>query len=391
MNFFFKNASLNHDISIIKKIKKLKIFVLSSFGHNGLDWTHSLLDGHPQILIMPAFSFYRSLNRLKLRKKVFNNLQNTDFKIICSELVEQFYTENIYKTQRRQFLFSKNDKIRFYKNLLLYSQLNNEKNLVKKLFFAIHFAFIKLRKIDIKNKKIIVVQEHVPWHSEEYFNLFKANFLFIMRDPRAAIGGSLLRFRNHFKKNLNSLQFDYILFYWHYSFYFIKKFFKNFNNSRIKIIKNEEMHINLTKSMKKVCDWMNIKFFSSCLRQTFLNKVWYGESSYLQKNNQEKDLNKYPPKDYYDPQKIEKRWKAVLTEKEILLIEVLLKDIFTSFNYKAINSINFFNKIKSLIFLFLFYMISSFSDFLAYPKNFFRRFLIIFFPNLTTKIFNSFR
>ena len=54
---------------------KLKIFNLSTFGHNGVDWMHSLLDSHPDILIMPAFSFFRSLNRLKFRKKKFKNIQ----------------------------------------------------------------------------------------------------------------------------------------------------------------------------------------------------------------------------------------------------------------------------------------------------------------------------
>ena len=39
---------------------KKTITFLMSFGHCGIDWLHSLLDSHPQILIMPAFSFYRT-------------------------------------------------------------------------------------------------------------------------------------------------------------------------------------------------------------------------------------------------------------------------------------------------------------------------------------------
>jgi len=43
-----------------KALRQLPLIFLMSFGHCGIDWLHSLLDSHPQILIMPAFSFYRS-------------------------------------------------------------------------------------------------------------------------------------------------------------------------------------------------------------------------------------------------------------------------------------------------------------------------------------------
>ena len=41
---------------IYKKLKKMKIFVFQQ--NNGVDWMHSLLDGHKEILIMPAFSYF---------------------------------------------------------------------------------------------------------------------------------------------------------------------------------------------------------------------------------------------------------------------------------------------------------------------------------------------
>ena len=51
----------------IEKIKDTQICALSSFGHNGLDWIHSLIDNHPEVLIMPAFSFYRTLDLFELK------------------------------------------------------------------------------------------------------------------------------------------------------------------------------------------------------------------------------------------------------------------------------------------------------------------------------------
>ena len=54
-------------------IKKKKIFVLSSFGHAGIDWISSLLDNHPEILIIPSLSFFV---KYRVRKKNIKILIN---------------------------------------------------------------------------------------------------------------------------------------------------------------------------------------------------------------------------------------------------------------------------------------------------------------------------
>ena len=47
------------------EISDLPVVMIGSFGHAGIDWIHSLLDNHKEILIMPAFSFFRTLERIK--------------------------------------------------------------------------------------------------------------------------------------------------------------------------------------------------------------------------------------------------------------------------------------------------------------------------------------
>ena len=44
-------------------MREKKIIFLTAFLHSGLDWVHSLLDSHPQLLITPALSFYRCWTR----------------------------------------------------------------------------------------------------------------------------------------------------------------------------------------------------------------------------------------------------------------------------------------------------------------------------------------
>ena len=68
-------------------IEKKKIVFLTTFLHTGLDWIHSLFDGHNEILILPPISFYRCWIKL--------NLENESKK---SKVYEKFYkyiNENI--------------------------------------------------------------------------------------------------------------------------------------------------------------------------------------------------------------------------------------------------------------------------------------------------------
>ena len=48
-------------------LRDKRVTFLMAFGHCGLDWIHSLLDSHEQILIMPSLSFYRCWKMLDAR------------------------------------------------------------------------------------------------------------------------------------------------------------------------------------------------------------------------------------------------------------------------------------------------------------------------------------
>ena len=44
-----------------KDIKKIPVVVISTFGHCGIDWLHSLIDSHKEVLIIPPLSFFRNI------------------------------------------------------------------------------------------------------------------------------------------------------------------------------------------------------------------------------------------------------------------------------------------------------------------------------------------
>ena len=104
------------------------------------------------------------------------------------------------------------------------------------------------------------------------------------------------------------------------------------------------MHVDLRKEMKKLSTWMQIDFQETMLLQTFMNKEWKGESSYLAKD----ELDTAPPNNYYDPFEVEKRWKSVLTDREVLSIEVIFKKFIQDFGYDFKYKINFKNTLLKL-------------------------------------------
>ena len=86
------------------KFESLPITILSSYGHNGLDWVHSLLDSHPEILLMPAFSFYRTLDFFKLKHG--DAFERYNDKQISTKLSSFLYRDESYQVVRRKFLIS---------------------------------------------------------------------------------------------------------------------------------------------------------------------------------------------------------------------------------------------------------------------------------------------
>ena len=134
--------SLKH--LILMKINSLPVFMLSSFGHAGIDWTHSLLDSHKDIIIMPAFSFFRTLYKIeKINKIKLNKLK--DAKFAAKILTEMFFNDVSYRVKRRKFLFNDEQKKIFEKSIIEF-YATNEMQIIQKLFFQFIMHFVILTK-----------------------------------------------------------------------------------------------------------------------------------------------------------------------------------------------------------------------------------------------------
>ena len=85
-----------------------KIYVLFSFGRSGLDFLHSRLDSHPEILIIPNFSFYRLIYQFR-KKYNFHQTKEILNKKVIKKFVNFIYNNNKNNLET-EFLFSQKKK-----------------------------------------------------------------------------------------------------------------------------------------------------------------------------------------------------------------------------------------------------------------------------------------
>jgi len=366
-------------------LKKLKVYILTAHSHNGLDWVHSLFDSHKEILILPGFSFMRTIKKFRIDLPNFDNLK------IAHYLSTIFYKQKGYKLPRRNFIKTLKQKKFFENKMLFYLNKSDEKNIYKKTFYSIHYAFVELYNIDISKKKIIISQEHVSWHCEFYEKILNPTFLFVIRDFRAAFAGSLKAGSRMNKiKKITSDQFDKVLINWILGTKFISKL-RKLKKKNYHFILNEKMNFELEKQIRILCKNINITFSKKLLKQTFMNKEWFGESSYMMYDKSKgTDLKKKAPKSYYKLENVKKRWRSFLTKKEVNIFNAFFNSELKYFKYTKEN-ISYLRYLASLIQLNFIYLKQDnyfFNSYIIIIRNIIRRFLIINFPKISIKLFN---
>ena len=324
-------------------IKEKKIIFLTTFLHTGLDWIHSLLDGHSEILIMPALSFYRCFIKL--------NLVNEKNNEIVYKKLYDYISKNVgpdCKNEQKKFLntFEEMDSF-FFK---LKQELGNIEINRKNIFFSIHSAYAYAKKINIENIKIIISHETLPF----YKILIKEDFpdskiLMILRDPRAALAGYWYRRTNEFGGYLPDYTFNHSMDCWFYGTNIIKDSYYKIKKN-LYIIKNEDMHSNLEKEMRKLSIWLNVKFNQCLLKESYPSgKKVFVDSAYLWKDlgNDMTNYKEKIPQNFFSKENIKSRWMSNLSEIQTLMIEEILDDIFRIYKYKKINKSNLLKLIKA--------------------------------------------
>ena len=150
------------------------------------------------------------------------------------------------------------------------------------------------------------------------------------------------------------------------------------------------MHADLEGVMKRLAKWMSIDYRNSLLEQTFMGQVWLGESAYLTEERLQDPL----PKNFYSLKEMEKRWREVLSKNDIVLLEVIFRNMIKEFNYTFDNSLNFFQILLNYLKFFFKYQHQEkyhINRYLIILRNIIRRASILMLKEKTVTIWNVFK
>ena len=136
-------------------LRDKRVTFLMAFGHCGLDWIHSLLDSHEQILIMPSLSFYRCWKMLEAQ---LASNTNEMFDIWNSYITKYIGPDSLNK--QKQLLHTDKEMELFF--VQFRKHLESEGYDKMSVFWAIHESYAYAKGINTDKIKAIVVQEHLP-------------------------------------------------------------------------------------------------------------------------------------------------------------------------------------------------------------------------------------
>jgi len=166
----------------------------------------------------------------------------------------------------------------------------------------------------------------------------------MMRDPRAAIAG-IIKGRTTDFGYLPDFTYNMIFETWLQGSD-IKEKYSNELGDRLKIIKNEDLHISLDSHMRDIAAWLKVDFNKGMLLPTNANGcISKPDSRYLDDEN-----NKIDYSEFYSPENIRKRWLSVLSDKrDLLVVETILRNIMTEFGYNRITKSSYASYVAGII------------------------------------------
>jgi len=278
-----KQLSIGTEVSMTSPaghsaLYNLPLVFITPFGRCGNLYLLSLLDSHEQILLFP-FSFYRYWNVIFAEQAVDPNSMFSCWKNFFQN--SDMFSENpdaLYKADYPKiFDFTENQVEKFYSQFrsLLFDRGISRKN----VFFSIWEAYLEVKETDLSKIKVIVSHDHLPFSLGKMVSDFsKSRFLFLIRDVRAAIAGSLKNNKNFFG-DVPDQSFNLTFEMWWEGVEFLGKH-SELMGEGLKVIRNEDLNNNVEAEMRKIAAWLGIEFSQSLKESTYKGKPWYVKTSY---------------------------------------------------------------------------------------------------------------
>ena len=296
----------------------MKILLLAGGSRAGIDFFHSLIDGHSQVLQFPGY--------LHINENFYKIFNLNDISKMPNEFISQypyFFNSKSNRRERHHQLGKKRNKFfmvnkkKFVKNFLTFVKNKNSKF---DILLALHAAYEIAKGKKINNKKIILVNTHVIDYTKkfiEFMDVKNIEIIHTIRNPLSALSAPIKNWLNY--KNGKYFLFDAF-------FYHLDLVYKGLNKlvslkKKLFVVQLEKLHRENKKVMKDFCRLFKIKFENCLNKSTYHSLEWWGDAvsgKYINGANKNFEAK-------YD--------KNLFFKRDISFFEFLAEDIINSYRY----------------------------------------------------------
>ena len=261
----------------------MNIVILTSHGRSGSLFLQSLFDSHHEVISFPIFFNYPKWVEKRVEKALCEFLENN---IYAFKISHGFLND----IQRNNILLGEHGqddpevkKSEFIRNF--YSSTNLQKNsfVTREQFVRLlHQAYGLACGYDLKKIKYALLHFHTYENGDHYRALSdfpELKFLASCRDPRKSVLSVVQQYSTNYP-NLSKKSSEIIAklnssFFIH-SINCLIKFSSLLKKNNCLIIDLEVLHNLQERGMKKISDWLEIKFSDTLVNSTFLGLSWNG-------------------------------------------------------------------------------------------------------------------
>ena len=311
------------------QLEEKQIVFLVCAGRAGSGFLHSLLDSHPEILMLPMeLKFHATWCRLDC-----DNVESIDDMVEkwCGNSKLVRFREGIH-SDRRNDKFTNCEFERFRTKLSLC--LKNRSLERHQVFYAIHEAYALAIGQNIDRIKTIVEWPADPsWLENSFEDFPDARIINVTRDFRANYASLKQTYLNTRRSLVDYGSKNFV------GKMALVKIIKSLYQDARKIaflpqkleeknfltVRLEDLHMDLENSVRVVARWLGIRYQESLLQSTLGGKAWLGNSSYKVKVA---GVDK----------RILTRWKSKLSKSEVIIIEYIFQDMLRKYEYSLTQS-----------------------------------------------------
>lgn len=278
-------------------------------GHpkSGTSLLVSLLDGHPELVVIPEETDFYPVIYQYLRWVDFKNMSVEDAVSIIEKIVyERTHLRYLLSRSKGEYIGGNYDYHEFQTEVFI----ENFRNYMlshpveySTILRGIAIAFKEASPLDKVKSNIVAWVEKTPRHeffAETFSNWFaRAKFIHIVRDPRD-------NWTSYKRKHPNLRMLQFVISYnasLKAGLNNKKLFYKNYMILKYESLLSDPLYV-----MREVADFIGIKFLDILLKPSKLGFEWAGNSMWGEKYFQ---ISKSPIG----------RYKKVLSEKEIFYLE----------------------------------------------------------------------